>query len=523
MVVCAGFALPAAAQADSFATQSQARSTSLTASTSSDAAGLFGLVEPAGGRKPLTLNDALARVADTAPDVRIALQRAAQQDAQLRRAWALLLPTASLGAVYTHTCTGGEDGVDCADRKTGGLSADQIDQQALVFESLASIVDLAADAASDPDDIAALRAQQRDLEGAAAGIRQANTEGIVVQPASQVNGQLVVNVPLFNPRAYPALQNAYDGVDVARLAKEQAQQGLGLSLVRGYLAAFAAQRLVETAARQVEVTTAQRDVMKARVDGGTQPVLALKRAELERLRAEQSLAQAQAAADNGIAALGTVLGLTEMFTVVDPGDVDVDVDAADVAALADRAVTQRLEVRTQRLALQIAERGTTDAWMQFLPQVGLQASARATSFTQGFVRDPITGVLSISATLPLYDGGVRYAAMHESSARISEERVRLTQIEERVRAQVRGNARDVGVRVRAFALATEALAVAKDAAATAGALFDAGVGTALDVSETQVALFAAETEALRAELDLKSARLGLRWAVGDVVYGDAPP
>jgi outer membrane protein TolC len=207
-----------------------------------------------------------------------------------------------------------------------------------------------------------------------------------------------------------------------------------------------------------------------------------------------------------------------MFDVVaPPAAVAPDVSGGD-RALVEAALAQRLEVRVQRAAVAIAERGTLDAWMQFLPSVGVSATARATSFTSGFVRDPITGVLSLSATLPLYDGGIRYASLDDASARTSEERVRLQQLEERVAAQVRGNLRDIAVRAEAARLAEEALAVAQDAQTQAVALFDAGVGTSLDVTDTSVAVFAAETEALRTRSELDVARLSLRWATGEPLY-----
>jgi outer membrane protein TolC len=127
----------------------------------------------------------------------------------------------------------------------------------------------------------------------------------------------------------------------------------------------------------------------------------------------------------------------------------------------------------------------------------------------------VTGVLNLSATLPLYDGGARYAALDDGNSRVTEEKIRLRQLEERVAAQVRGSARDVGVREEAARLALEALTVAREAQAQAQALFDAGVGTALDLTETNVAVFGAETDALRTELELAMAHLGLRWAVGE--------
>ena len=250
------------------------------------------------------------------------------------------------------------------------------------------------------------------------------------------------------------------------------------------------------------------------------PALSLKRAELELLRARQSLAQARAAADNAIAILGAALGVDEMFTLVEPTLPDgLDPAAAgDAASLVERAYTQRLELKTQQIVLSIAERGSVDAWMQFLPTIGVSATARATSYTQGFVRDPVTGTLAISASLPLYDGGLRYAALHDSSSKTTEERVRLQQLRDKVAAQVRGNLRDVVVREEALALARQSLEVTHDAHAQAQALFDAGVGTAFDLTETGLSVFLAETDTLRAELDVASARLGLRWALGEVLY-----
>ncbi len=487
-----------------------------------DAQGLLGLREPAGGRRVLTLRDALQRAVGDAPEARIAVEKTVQQDAQLRRAWAFLLPTLTASAAYNHNCTaGGESGINCADRTTSLVNQDQIDQQALLFESLAEIVGVAADAAGNAEDREAFAQQQVELQKAADDIRATDTKAIVTQPASQLGGQLTLTLPLLNPRAYPALMNAYDGVDAAGLVLAQSRQQLAFSVVRAYHAAVTAERLVKASERQVEATTTQRNAVQARVEASTQPGLSLKRAELELLRAQQTLAQSRAAADNAVALLGTTLGVDEMFALEAPPAVTPlagDVEPVDAGALVDRALSQRVEVKSQRIFVRIAERGTVDAWMQFLPTVGLSASARATSFTQGFVRDPITGTLTLSASLPLYDGGLRYAAMHDSSSRTTEEQVRLHQLEERVAAQVRGNLRDVAVRQEALALSQRSLEVSKEAAGQAQALFDAGLGTALDLSETRFAVFVAETDTLRAELELATARLGLRWAVGDSLY-----
>lgn len=480
----------------------------------SDAASLLALPPATGTPAVLSLKDAVARALQSAPDNRIAAERVAQQSAALRRAWALLLPSATVGASYALTCTGGQAGVDCGDRTTSLVSQDTIDQQALLFDSLSDLIGVAADATSDPEAEAEFRDQQAQLKSTADEIRATDTTPVVVQPASQLAGQLTVTVPIVNPRAYPALLNAYDGVEAAKSTHDVARQTLVLAVVRTYHATVTAERLRQASERQVAWTTRQRDAVAARVQATTQPLLALQRAELEVLRARQTLSQATASADNALGALAGLLGTTERFSVVAPTPV-APVAASDVNSLVEQALASRPEVRAQRMALQVAERGTLDAWMQFMPTVGLSATARATSFTQGFVRDPVTGVVTLSASLPLYDGGVRYAALDDAASRTNEERIRLRQLEDRVAAQVRGNIREVQLRQESLALSRQALEVAQQAQANAQALFDAGVGTALDVSETNLAVFVAESDALRAELEVAQAALGLRWAVGE--------
>jgi outer membrane protein TolC len=516
---CASLAQTAGAGAGAGAFSSSSSPTSSSASNVSaagDAAGLLALPPATGTPAVLTLKDAVERALQSAPDNRIAAERVAQQSAAVRRAWALVLPSASVGASYALTCTGGPNGVDCGDRTTSFVNQDTIDQQALLFDSLSDIIGVAADASTDAEAVAKFRDQQAQLKSTANDIRNTDTTPVVVQPASQLAGQLTVTVPLVNPRAYPALLNAYDGVQAAKSTQDVARQALVLAVVRTYHATVTAERLRQASERQVAWTTRQRDAVSARVQATTQPLLALQRAELEVLRARQTLSQTTASADNALGALAGLLGTTERFDVVAPPVVP-PVASSNVDALVEQALAARPEVRAQRTALQVAERGTLDAWMQFMPTVGLSATARATSFTQGFVRDPVTGVLTLSASLPLYDGGVRYAALDDAASRTNEERIRLRQLEDRVASQVRGNIREVQLRQDSLALSRQALEVAQQAQANAQALFDAGVGTALDVSETNFAVFLAESDALRAELEVAQAALGLRWAVGELL------
>lgn len=485
-----------------------------------DAAGLVALPDD-GTREALTLHDVL-RIADVeAADVRVAAERVIQSEATLRRAWSGVLPQVNLNGSWQLACTaGGVDVLSCADRTTNLVDPGQLDQQGKLLEGLAQVFNTAADATNDPEQAADLRAQAAELQAGADDAREQakNVVPVVVQPANVFSSTLTIAVPLFNGRAFPLLLNAYQAVDVAGHARDQVKNALLYSTTRAYHGAVAAKKLVGIAEHQLESASKHKAATAARVEAQTQPPLSLRRAELEELRAKQQLANAHNSYEVSIATLGLVLGREKAFDVVEPEATAVVSVPTNLDGLLEHALTARPDVQAQRKALEIARRGELDAWMMFAPSVNLVAAARATSFTQGFVRDPVTGTLSITATLPLYDGGLRYAALKDSASRVREETIRARQLEERVRAQVRGNARDLRVKQDALALSKESAAVAGTAHEQAQAMFDAGVGTSLDVSDTALALFVAENDLARAELDVQLARIGFTYVTGTPVY-----
>lgn len=480
-----------------------------------DAAGLLELAEPA-QRPTLGLGEVLDAATRDAADARSAVERVIQQEAALRRAWAAVLPTLTAGASYSLTCLGGGDeGVTCADRTASFIDPDAAERQAQLFEGLASAIEIGAQVEPDPAEQQQLLDQAAELRASASQLRDdaSDAKPVVVQAANVLTGSVTLAVPIFNGRAFPLLQNAIATVDVSKRAGEQVRAALRYSATRAYYAAITTKKLVALAERRVESAAHHQRATAARVDAATQPALALRRAELDHLRARQELAQARAGYDGAVAALGLVLGRREAFDVVDPGEAP-PLPGGDANALIERALAARPDVASQRLAVEIAGRGELDAWMMFLPSVNLVANARGTSFTSGFVGDPIIGTVSLSAQVPLYDGGVRYAALKDSASRVREAKIALRALEDRVHAQVRGNLRDVRERDAALQLAREAAQVATLAHQQAQATFDAGLGTALDVSDTALAEFLAHSELARAELELAMAREGLRYVVG---------
>jgi outer membrane protein len=495
---------------------------------------LFGL-KPSDAPRVVTLAEALAAAATNSFDLRIAREKVVQQEAQVRRAWSMLLPQVALAGTYNFNCTttpGAElfptDGtrafLDCNDVTVSLFDDRALDGQIAQAEGLGTILDFVADVQVEPEEQQRIRQQATDLYRTANDLetrRDQLTQPTVVQPAHVFGAGLTFTMPLFNGRAFPLLQNAYTAVDAIDAAGMQGRQALLLAVTRAYFSAFTAKKLLAIASEQRDAATRHRDATKVKVELNTAPPLSLRRAELDLIRAEQSVRQAEAGFRGAVGAVGALSGIDELFDVAEPPRMPALEDGDSPEALVERALAERLDLRAQKMAVTIADRQKVDAWMMFVPSLSLVAQSRASSNASGFVDVPITSSLMLQASIPLYDGGARYAALKETSSRVREELLKVRQLEQRIAGQVRGNLDDLRVRLRALELSREAVGVAKESVSQANTLLEVGAATPLDVSDTNLALFVAEIELARAELDVEQARLGLAYVVGALPPVDA--
>lgn len=486
---------------------------SQSASSSSSGAGgggfgpdqLFGL-KPSQSPRVLSLDDALSRGESMSFDLRIAEEKVRQQEAQVRRAWSAMLPQVSLGANYSY---------NYPEQTVAFGSTEQNQQQALLYDSIAGVVEQSAALQQDPNERAASLERAEQLRGVARQLESAKAQEIVVQPAHVVNGNVTVSMPIFNGRALPLLQNAYSAVDLVQHANKQARAGLLHAIARAYYGASTTKRLVSIAERQLESSKLHRDAIKDRVELGVATPLALDRAELDVIRAEQQVLTAKNAYQSAVGGLGQIIGEEESFDIEEPALMRTIEQEGSEDELISRALSSRPDLMVQRSSLEIADRGRTDAWMMFMPSVGLVASGRYTSNTSGFTNQPFTGVVQLNASVPLYDGGARYAALKESGSRVREELLKVRQIEARIIGQVRGNVADIAVKRLALATAQHGVAIAQKTHANARDLYELGVATSLDVIDANFALFVAEMDLARAELELEQARVGLSYVLGE--------
>ena len=475
----------------------------------------FGLIEVA-NKKVITFEEALARASEASYDLRIAQERIRQQEAQVRRAWSFLLPQVNASANYSYNCIGSFDnGLNCADQTIEFVSEEQLTQQQLLFGSIGELIGSVADAQPDLEEQERLRAQSRELFAVVdeLEVQKNEIEPTVIAPANLVTGALSVVQPLFNGRSLPLLQNAYSAVDAMTLARNQGRSALLYGVARAYYGAYTAKRFVSIANQQLQSAERHLAAVKSRVELNSATPLALRRAELDVLRAKQSVRSAQAATDGAIATLGNLMDVEEAFDIEAPKALRFDLPTSSEKVI-DLAYQNRIDLRLAKVAVEIADRGKTDAWMTFLPSVNLVGQASATSNASGFIAAPFNASLSLQASIPIYDGGARYAQLREAHSKIREELLKVRQLEKQIAGQIRGNMHELELKESALLLAEEALTLAKLTAEQASELRGLGAATDLDVSDAQLGVFASELEFVRAELDVEQARMDLSYIAG---------
>ncbi|HEY4221301.1 MAG TPA: TolC family protein [Myxococcota bacterium] len=471
--------------------------------------GLRGLA-PVANPPLLTLDHAFSQAVEHSFDLRIANARVDESQAQVKKAWSAILPQVSAGLQYTY---------NYPESSLSLTSKQQLDSQALLFESLAQITAGAAAQNPDPAQQRAGLERAAQLTAAAKQITASESQAlkpIVITPANEVDGQVQFAVPLFNGRALPLLQNAYAGVDITKLSLRSARASVIYGVARSYYQVVAAKRIVDISKEQVQSSTAHRDLAKQRVDEGLSTPLALQRAELDLARAQQSLLSANGALRLAKGSLGGLVGVTSDFDVAEPPAVPALEQGKSADELLRRAVDARDDLRLEKQALGIADHNKTDAWMRFLPTLSFTASGRYTSNTSGLVTDPFTGALGLALSVPIFDGGLTLATMDESDAKLRQEVMKVGQLQQTIEDEVRGTLDDVQLKAAAVETAERVAELARAQKANVDDLFNAGAATALDVSDASLAQFQSDVDAARSRFDLQTARLGLAYAIGEL-------
>jgi outer membrane protein TolC len=343
--------------------------------------------------------------------------------------------------------------------------------------------------------------------GATAGA--SGVPNLVIQPQDQLDGNVILTVPLINIVNWDRRAAAKATVDSARA--DEANTGLSVekSVLRDYYTLLGDEAVLLSSVKNLDVAQHNLQLARDRKESGTGSELDVQRAVADRAKAEQNVTNAQLGVTNTRRDLYSLTGLRPEPTSVFPTD-DLHEEGPLEGWLS--GVDKVPSVKSAEATRVSAEEGSRAARTGWLPTVWGSAEEKftnATAFAGGhsaFYLLQLTANWKLDTTL---GPQIRAQNAAASAARANEERTRQSAEDavfrdwQQIRADIE-SARSSRAQVTATALAAS---LAEDR-------YESGVATQLDVLQARQDAFSADVARIQADADLAYARVALRIDAG---------
>lgn len=327
---------------------------------------------------------------------------------------------------------------------------------------------------------------------------------VAITGANSTYGTLQLSQPLFSPQGLFLIAPANRAREAAGYNADEAREQVLLSVVRAYMGTQGLYGLLAAARDAEKVAQRREEDARARIAAGTA-------VEVDLLRAQNDTATARVNIANLQGQMQALLPLLEALTgePIAPdgaGATDPDLGApADPAsepwehAYALQAAAQ--QVRAAAGAVRYDE-------FQWLPSVQGIARGNYTS-NAGFTGKNSSYDLIIAATLPLYDRGQRYSALHEDEARLAIAQANLASTRARARSTWLGARANLAAAEAVLSQSEAQVQFARRAQEQIDASARAGVATSLDLSDADNRAFQAASAVAqaRAALEVRKAEV----------------
>jgi outer membrane protein TolC len=327
---------------------------------------------------------------------------------------------------------------------------------------------------------------------------------------TNASASLVVAATLINVRAFHNIGTVKMGEEINALGVVEVRRKLGASLARAVASIAAAKRLAEGNRESLDLSLQRLSLTRKRLAAGVGDTRDL-------VRALQDVAAARAVvAPNDESLLQAEEGLGVLV-----GTTDAIGYGGDLATLEGQILgfcgtgddKPRPDIQIAKKQIEVAERNVDDITLKFLPTLtaglstGISGRAFDGPWNTGFT-------VSVTLSIPLYDGGVRYAEKRDRIALVEEAKARAVAVELAARIEQAQAKRALGVALAAQESAKEARDLAAEALRLAKLAYEGGVGTNFDLVDAGRQLRTAETTLVLRDFDVVRARLLLPFLQG---------
>jgi len=335
--------------------------------------------------------------------------------------------------------------------------------------------------------------------------------------ARQTYGSLNASVPLFAPQAWAAARAAGSEAAAARATAAMDVNQAVTDAVQKYDAAALTRAIAQQRAIDVRDQQSHLSNTQERVRTGAAPRYLIARDQAALAQAQQSEEDARADADRALHALEVLLDFDTGSMPVVALQAPSLTFAPDVATLEQRAYLQRPDVVAAERLMLAARQRMTRARSEYLPIIS------ATAQTYNGASSPALGTagsqVSVSASLPLFDGGSRSADAQTAQVNYERARIDLDRTRLQTQADVLDAVRDLQASQRNVVTASDELTNADQELRIAELRERAGKGIELETLDALATLASAREDVLRATARYDDSLAALHRAAGDY----APP
>ena len=430
----------------------------------------------------------------------------AEQETAVPKAWSALLPQIQASANYTQ---------NYPEQTVTFQNKDQLEASATLYQSIGELMLTASELESDPQAQADGEETAQELIDYATEIRQTALEPVVVQPSNFWSAQVNAVMPIFDARAFPLLQNAYTSTQVSRLMLENTKTQILFSVVLAYWNAVLAEKKKRLSDVNVNRNQALWEMAKKKVSLGVAPQLEAERANLQVLAAKSARTTAGFDYDSAIGALGYLLGAAEAFQVSEPRPAPVVEDS--VEGYLQTAQQKRLQLQIQDSNLTMARREKKAAVYAFLPRFQAIARGNYTDNTRGFTREPYSASVIFQATVPIFEGGMRFADLKAKRAKIMAATLQKKQLKTEIEGEIRSYHLALKRDRDALEIQRAAARVAKTAFEQAQTLYGLGKLSQMDLIKTSEDLQQSQLAEQMSRIQLEVSHFNFFLATGTLV------
>jgi outer membrane protein TolC len=325
--------------------------------------------------------------------------------------------------------------------------------------------------------------------------------------ANYFNGNVQLVQPLINAQAVYAIGTAATAEDAAKLSLDDIKRTLALAAANAIVGVVTAERVAELNRIGLRQALERLEITQRKKNLGAANGLDVLRVQQDAESARATLVTGDESLRQAREALGLALGVPEQVGVARDINLDgLQASATSICKVA-RSIDERADIAAQRKRIEVAERGITDAKLQFLPTLNAQSTVSTTTVDTGLAPNTTWNIQAI-LTIPIWDGGARYGNLRVTRAQQDEAEQTLESLRRQATLQVEQARRAVVVAEQSRLVASNARALAAESDRLTRVGYQEGQGTSLELVVAAEQLRQAEVNLALQEFGLVKARIG---------------